>query len=86
MLSRESLRQELNDLQMEIASCKILIHPPNKHPQFEKLAKLNDPTAALEIPKKLFLLWSRLRRKQDELVIPASSFVELLQNSLVVEA
>jgi len=54
---------------------------PDKHPQFDKLAKIKNPTAASEIPKKLFLSWSMLRRKQDELAIPASSFMELLQNS-----
>ena len=59
---------------------------PDKHPQFDKLAKVENPTADLEIPKKLFLSWCTLRRKQDELAIPASSFMELLQNSLAVEA
>jgi len=81
MLSRGLLLQQLNDLHKKTLQYKISIHPPDKHPQFEKL-RPKDPTAALEIPKQLFLLWSELRRKQYEPAIPVSSHVKLLQNSL----
>jgi len=81
MLSRTALRQQLDDLHRETLKYKISIYTPDKHPQFERLRPKN-PVAALEIPKQLFLLWSELRRKQDELAIPASSYVELLHSSL----
>jgi len=43
--------------------------------------KLKKPTAALEIPKKLFLLWSTLRRMSH----PSFQFLGAVENSLAVE-
>lgn len=78
---RKTLFQELQDLQRESSNCKISIHPPEIHLHYEK-QKHKSPTAALRIPIKLILLWRALREKQGCLGVPASSFIELLKNSI----
>ena len=72
------LEHELDGLLDEISRNKISVLRPDCHPLHKKMLTKR-PVAALEIPNKLFLLWSDLKFMQNQLSID----IDLVKQSLV---
>ena len=77
-MSREALRQQLDDLYREISDCKISAENYENHPSITSQIIAKNPVANLRIPAKLFVLWSELKSIQ----VPTLTYVDLVRYSL----
>lgn len=77
-ISREALRQRLDDLYKEISDCKISVENFENHPSITSQIIAKNPVANLRIPAKLFVLWSELKSIQ----VPTPTCVDLVRCSL----
>lgn len=77
-MSREALRQQLDDLYREISDCKISAENYENHPSITSQIIAKNPVANLRIPAKLFVLWSELKSIQ----VPTPTYVDLVRYSL----
>lgn len=73
--------ERLDGLLDEISRNKISVLRPDCHPLHKKMLAKR-PVAALEIPNKLFLLWSDLKSMQNQLSIDVSKNIDLVKQSL----
>ena len=78
-MSREALRQQLDDLYMEISDCKILAENFENHPCITSQITAKNPVANLRIPAKLFVLWSELKSCTQ---VPTPTYVDLVRYGL----
>ena len=73
-MSREALRQQLDDLYRETSDCKILAESFENHPCITSQIKAKNPVANFQIPVKLFVLWSELKSIQ----VPIPTYIDLI--------
>jgi len=71
-------QHQLNELYREISSYNILAESYQSHPNITSQMAAKNPVATLQIPIKLFLLWSELRGIQ----VPAPTYTHLVKCSL----
>ena len=77
-MSKEALRQQLDDLYREISNCKILAENFENHACITSQIIAKNPVANLRIPAKLFVLWFELKSIQ----VPTPTYVDLVRYSL----
>ena len=80
-MSREASLEQLDGLLHEISSNKISVLRPDGHPLYQRMLPKH-PVAAMEIPNKLFLLWSDLKSMEKQLSINVSKYLDLVTKSL----
>ena len=78
-MSREALRQQLDDLYREISDCKISAENFENHPSITSQIIAKNPVANFRIPAKLFVLWSELKSR---IQVPTPTCVDLVRYSL----
>ena len=83
-MSRDALREQVDNVLHDISSIKISVLRPDSHPLYQKMIPKH-PLVALEIPNKLFLLWSDLKSikvEKQPSITAASKHLNLLKKSL----
>lgn len=65
----------------EISNNHISVLSPDKHPLYRQMLPKH-PVAALQIPNKLFLLWSDLKSMEHQHSISAYKYLDLVTKSL----
>ena len=80
-MSRDALRKQVDNVLHDISSIKIPVLGPDSHPLYQKMIPKH-PLVALEIPNKLFLLWSDLKSikvEKQPSITAASKHLNLLK-------
>ena len=76
---KKKFAQQLDDLYREICDCKILAENFENHPCITRQIIAKNPVANLQIPVKLFVLWSELKSR---IQVPTSTCIDLVRYSL----